>query len=55
MDRSIKGVAIFINRMAKMCIRDREGEEPVGYAVLELYSTHNRRILRQRMICSIED
>ena len=38
-----------------MCIRDREGEEPVGYAVLELYSTHNRRILRQRMICSIED
>lgn len=33
----------------------QEGEEPVGYAVLELYSTHNRRILRQRMICSIED
>ena len=33
----------------------QEGEEPVGYAVLELYSTHNRRILRQRLICSIED
>ena len=32
-----------------------EGEEPVGYAVLELYGTHNRRILRQRLICSIED
>lgn len=33
----------------------QEGEEPVGYAVLELYGTQNRRILHQRLICSIED
>lgn len=40
---------------ATVVLLAQEGEEPVGYAVLELYSTHNRRILRQRLICSIED
>lgn len=35
-------------------LAEEEGQ-PVGYAVLELYGPHNRRILRQRLICSIED